>query len=77
MLRRPGFLLTSSIKGRPWKKRDPVYAIHPAQRPAQPVNVDYKALNLTFEPDQVKAFDIPRLGWSKPPTTKPKLPFQV
>ncbi len=77
MFRKSVFALSSSFRGRPWKKRDTFHPIHASERPVESADIDFLKLNLKYIPTHEPENFISKIGWSKPPSVKPDLPFQV
>mmetsp|Transcript_18372 Transcript_18372/g.18459 ORF Transcript_18372/g.18459 Transcript_18372/m.18459 type:complete len:152 (-) Transcript_18372:36-491(-) len=77
MFRRPGFVMTVPIRGRPYKKRNTFYPIHASQRPAESAEIDYSSLGLKYLPTHTPEGVITKIGWSKAPLNNPDLPFQI
>jgi hypothetical protein len=77
MFRKSIFTFTPSIRGRPWKKRNTFHPIHASERPAEPADINFLELDLKYSPSHQPENFISKIGWSKPPSVKPDLPFQV
>ena len=77
MLRRGVITNVAPLRGgpRPWKKRGMPVAVHAAQRPGEPSDVEFDKLNLNFG----VSIDLIQNSakWTPAPKDTPKLPFLV
>ena len=78
MFRRCVIGSTFPLRGRPFKKRGMPVAIHAADRPSEPSDIDFTALNLTYALTKFPTAVVKLTHWTEPPTSRPEeLPFFV
>ena len=62
---------------KPFRDRKTVQVVHQAERRAMPAKIDYTTLGLEFLPTYKPEVYVSLSCWTKPPETKPNLPFSV